>query len=120
MEERAPQHIQNTVIRDYCQKNKFQYLLSAAEYSIENSFVMLNHIIESKDDNGIVAYSLFQMPKSNLSREKIFYKILNKKKVIHFCVEQMKVSDSNDLNLIENIWLMKKILNLCPQKINYG
>ena len=35
----VPQHIQNTIIRNYCNINNLHYLLSSAEYSIENSYI---------------------------------------------------------------------------------
>ena len=44
MGERVPQHIQNQVIRTYCIQNNFEYLLSAVEYSMRNSTLMLNQI----------------------------------------------------------------------------
>ena len=113
MEERVPQHIQNIVIRDYCNKNNFQYLLSVVEYAMKNSFMMLNHAIENHDDEGIVAYSLFQMPYDNKERINTFNKILDKKKVIHFSVESMKITNQKDFEDIENVWLTKKTLKSC-------
>ena len=38
MGERVPQHVQNLVIRNYCNQNNYQYLLSAVEY------VWMDHI----------------------------------------------------------------------------
>ena len=37
MDERVPQHIQNIVIKDYSDKNNFNYLLKATEYTMKNS-----------------------------------------------------------------------------------
>ena len=34
-DERVPQHIQNLVLRNYCQVNKLHYLLSATEYAMK-------------------------------------------------------------------------------------
>ena len=44
--QRVPQHIQNLVIRDYCQRNGLQYLLSATELAMPNSFLMLTQLQE--------------------------------------------------------------------------
>ena len=117
MEERVPQHIQNFVIREFCKKNNFHYLLSIAEYAIENSFIMLHHALKDFEDNGIVAYSLFQMPIEDEMRLKFFNSILKKNKVIYFCVEQMKITNQKELIDIENIWLLKKALKNCPSEI---
>ena len=40
--ERVPQNIQNLVIRNYCEKNSFIYLLSIVEYCIEETFLNEN------------------------------------------------------------------------------
>ena len=41
MGERAPQHIQNIAIRDFCTKNRLTYNLSLVEYVFKNSTFML-------------------------------------------------------------------------------
>ena len=57
--ERVPQHIQNIIIREYCERNNFQYLLSSTEYVLENSHLMLEQVLKELDTiSGIVAYSL--------------------------------------------------------------
>ena len=57
MGERAPQHVQNIVIRDYCKKNKLSYLLSLTEYAMENCHLMLEQALnELKALDGIIAY----------------------------------------------------------------
>ena len=116
--ERVPQHVQNIIIRDYCKKNSLDYLLSASEYKMKNSFLILNDLISNFNDIfGIVAYSLFQLPGDYNERNKILGKIIKKKKVIFFAFQQMKVSNLEEQNNINSIWEIKKILSLCPQKI---
>ena len=44
MGERVPQHVQNIVIRDFCQKRNLNFLLSASEYSMPNSFHILKDL----------------------------------------------------------------------------
>ena len=39
--QRVPQHVQNLVIRDYCQGQGLRYLLSGTEYAITGSSLML-------------------------------------------------------------------------------
>ena len=38
MEERVPQHVQNIILRNYCEKNNYAFLLSSVEYKMNNSF----------------------------------------------------------------------------------
>ena len=94
MGERVPQHVQNIVIKDFCQKNNFNFLLSATEYSMKDSFYILNQLVNSLSGlHGIVAYSVFQMPHDDQKRRKIFKKILKKKKKIFFACENLHVSN---------------------------
>lgn len=58
MGERVPQHIQNLVIRDYCDRYNLHYLLSATEYAMVGCHLMLEQVLnELADLDGIVAYS---------------------------------------------------------------
>ena len=114
MEERVPQHIQNIVIRDYCSKKDIKYLLSATEYSIKNSTLILRQLIkELSYIDGIVAYSIFQMPEDNDERQSIFNSVLSLKKEIHFAQEGLSLYDNETHCHIENIWQVKKTLPNC-------
>ena len=57
------------------------------------------------------------LPENNKVRKKILEKILKMKKEIHFSLEQMKMINKNDLEKIEEIWKIKKILPFCPTYI---
>ena len=71
LDERAPQHIQNIIIRDYCKKKSFQYLLSASEYRMKNSYTILDSLISnSQKIDGIVFYSLLMLPENQSHRTK--------------------------------------------------
>ena len=113
-EERVPQHIQNLVLRNYCEKNNFFFLLSYTEYRMKNSSLMLNSILKNiKDIDGIVFYSLFQMPVDTSERQKIYSKILKSKKELHFAVENIKANTIREFNKIDNIYLIKKTIPNC-------
>ena len=119
MGERAPQHVQNIVIREYCKKNNLLYLLSSTEYAMENCHLMLGQVLdELKSIDGIVAYSLFQLPEDKNLRLKVYKKILDLKKEIHFSVEDLKITTMRDVEKIENIWQVRQTLPNCPKKIN--
>lgn len=114
MEERVPQHVQNIVIRDYCSKNDFHYLLSATEYTMENSALMLRQLINDLPSiDGIVSYSIFQMPEDDIERKRIFNSVLSCNKEIHFAVEGLSLYDNETCEQIENIWKVKKTLKHC-------
>tara|TARA_B110000008_G_C16782173_1_gene489134 strand:+ start:281 stop:694 length:414 start_codon:yes stop_codon:yes gene_type:complete len=114
MRERVPQHVQNIIIRDYCTKNGIQYLLSATEYAMENSALMLRQLVKDLSNiDGIVAYSIFQMPEDDNERQRIFNRIILLNKEIHFAVEGLSIYDNETYNHIENIWKVKKTLPHC-------
>ena len=114
MEERVPQHVQNIVIRDYCSKKGIQYLLSGTEYAMENSTLILRQLVKDLPSiDGIVAYSIFQMPEDDAERQSIFNSVLSCKKEIHFAVEGLSLYDNETFNHIENIWQVKKTLSHC-------
>ena len=79
-----------------------------------NCYKILNQLIhELKNLDGIVAYSLFQLPEDNEKRNKIFMQILKRKETFYFALENLKLAKPNDLKKIENIWLIKKSLPSC-------
>lgn len=108
MGERVPTHVQNLVIRQFCNEKKLDYLLSGVEYAMENSSLILDNLIDDKDNAGIVAYSLFQLPFDDKKRDDIYKKIIKKKKLLFFAVEKKIVSVKADISLIEQIWKIKK------------
>ena len=114
MEERVPQHVQNIVIRDYCSKKDIQYLLSATEYAMKNSSLMLRQLVKDLPSiDGIVAYSIFQMPEDDDERQSIFNSVLSSKKEMHFAVEGLSLYDNESHSHIEKIWQVKKTLPNC-------
>mgnify|MGYP001390086783 CR=1 FL=1 len=118
MGERVPQNIQNLVIRDFCEKNNLMYNLSATEYLMPKSYKVLDQVInELKKLDGIIAYSIFQLPTDNKKRYIVLNKIIKKNKKFYFALENMKLTNLEDLEKIENIWLLKKTLPDCLKKI---
>lgn len=120
MGERVPQHIQNQVIRNFCYQNNFEYLLSAAEYAMENSFLILNEII-NKDQiiDGIGFYSLFQLPENNEERLKLLRNVIKRKKFIFFSSESIYFKNLIDIKRINDIWLIKKNLQFSLKSFDY-
>ena len=118
MGERAPQHVQNIVIKNFCDKSKYTFLLSSTEYAFKNSFLILDQMMNEIDQiDGIIAYSLFQLPYNDIIRRKYYEKMINKSKAFIFAVEGMKLSKISDIERIENIWNIKKILPKCIKNI---
>jgi sporadic carbohydrate cluster protein (TIGR04323 family) len=116
--ERVPQHVQNLVIRDYCKKKGIQYLLSATEYAMAGSHLILQQIMDELPQlEGIVFYSLFLLPEQKKERDRVCKVILENKKTIFFAVEGLLMSNKIEHERIETIWQVQKILPQCLQKM---
>ena len=76
------QKIQNLTIRTTCERYNYKFLLSSTEYIFDNSFKMLENLINNYISNidGIAFYSIFQLPLEKKLRDKYVIKILNKNK----------------------------------------
>ena len=113
--ERVPQHVQNIIIRDYCEKNNLHFLLSASEYAMENSHLIFTLLLDELNSiDGIALYSIFQLPIETKQRELIYKKVLSLGKTLYFCVEGLKISNNEEKDRIENIWLVKKAMLIVP------
>ena len=120
MGERVPQHVQNIVIKDFCQKRNLNFMLSVSEYAMENSSLILKDLINNLSGlHGIAAYSVFQMPYDNSKRENFFKKILKKRKEIFFACENLKISSHKDIIRIGKLWNLKKISYKCLQSKDF-
>ncbi len=118
MGESCHQSTQNLVIRDYCENNNYVYLLSGTEYSIIDSYLMLQDLVnEFPNIDGIVAYSLFQMPENWRDRENFYKAVLDNKGEVHFALENLKITSFSEIDRIENIWSVHQTLPSCPKRI---
>jgi sporadic carbohydrate cluster protein (TIGR04323 family) len=112
--ERVPQKVQNLVIREYCKLIGALYLLSATEYAMENSQLILNQVLEEITNiDGVIMYSIFQLPIQKLDRLKIYERVIRSKKELCFALEDIQASNTEDFIRIENIILIKMSLNQC-------
>lgn len=71
IERSVPQHIQQLVIRDYCNKNGLKFLLSATEYCMDGSTFILESLLK-ENIQGIVFYSIFLMPTDKEKRNLVY------------------------------------------------
>jgi sporadic carbohydrate cluster protein (TIGR04323 family) len=107
-EERVPQNVQNIILRDYCKKKNYSLLLSSTEYVLPNSSLILFEIIDNLEKcDGIIFYSLMQLPINKQKRHHLFKKIINKKKQIHFALENIVGNNKKNFEDIEKIFLLK-------------
>jgi sporadic carbohydrate cluster protein (TIGR04323 family) len=114
MGERAPQHIQNLVIRDYAKRNGLDYLLSATEYAMQGSALMLRHVLDELPKlDGIICYSIFQLPADAAVRAEAYRRVIETGAELHAAVEGLVVRTAADAAAIEDIWRVRQVLAHC-------
>ena len=115
----VPQQVQNIVVRNYCKNNDIEYLWSAVEFLMPNSYFHLENILNDLEQvDGVVFYSLHLMPENRLMRKRIYDTIVKKKKKIHFAVENFFAWDEKSCKKIEKTILIKKALPYCINNIS--
>ena len=104
-----PHRVQNLVIKDYCQRKKLFFKLSATEYKMKDSYIMLNAVLKELNKiDGVVFYSVFMLPEDSRLRKKIYNLFLKSKKNLHFALEEIVLKNLSSLKEIENIIKINK------------
>tara|TARA_Y100000591_G_C21623640_1_gene589162 strand:- start:244 stop:645 length:402 start_codon:yes stop_codon:yes gene_type:complete len=104
-----PHRVQNLVIKDYCQRKKLFFKLSATEYKMKDSYIMLNAVLKELNKiDGVVFYSIFMLPEDSRLRKKICNLFLKSKKNLHFALEEIVLKNLSSLKEIENIIKINK------------
>jgi len=111
----VPQRVQNIVIRDYAERQGLHYLLSAVEYAMPGSFMMLDNILDELPSiGGIICYSVFMLPPDNRRRRDVYRRLLDNGGSLHSALEGLVVAGPADVGRVEDIWLVQKQLGSCP------
>ena len=111
---RVPQHIQNIVIRHYCETLGLRYLLSAVEMAMEESFLAFRQVIsEISTYQGVVAYSIDQLPGDSCIRQEMLQAIVDAGREIHFAVERIVIRSEADVEYTDTIVRLKLIQSRC-------
>jgi len=118
MGDRIPQQVQNLVIRNYADRNRLTYLLSATEYAMPNCYMMLEKVIKELSGlEGVICYSLFMLPTDIETRRRIYNSFITENTEMHFALEHLKAKSWKQIEDIETIWRMQRTLNYCPKEI---
>ena len=116
---RTPQHIQNQIIRDFCSKKGFHYILSRAEYWFGGNVSCQLWAALKEEYEVIVFYTLWQLPKKQGERRDIIEKALESGKELYFACENESIRNHGELQAIEEIFLAENTLNAIEkEKIN--
>tara|TARA_B100000530_G_scaffold236293_1_gene153491 strand:- start:48 stop:449 length:402 start_codon:yes stop_codon:yes gene_type:complete len=114
--ERVPQSVQNLVIRNFCERNKINFLLSKSEYAMDDAYSILNFVIDNLEEvDGLVFYSILMLPRNSKNRIQIINKVLAKGKKICFALEEICIKNKKDILRVENIFNTRLTLDYCLQ-----
>lgn len=109
---RTPQHVQNLVIRDYAQRHGLAYKLSATEYAMPGCYMMLNQVLsELTELDGIIAFTLFMLPRRPDRRLAVYRRILETGASLHTALEGFVLRDEADIGRLEDVWLVHSLQN---------
>ena len=111
------QSIQNLVIRNYCERNNYFFLLSSTEYIMKDCYKMLNQVIHDYNDyDCIIFFSYQQLPKLDEIKNDFTY-LLKKKKFFCFAYENVKVKSILEFNDLIHEIKISNLLKYSPIKI---
>lgn len=103
--QRVPQHIQNKIVRYYCEENGLEYVLSRSEYSFKGSICHIQAAVE-ESYNAVVLYSLMQLPLALEDRKLFYRRAIELKKEIHFACENIVIKTGNYIDAIREVELI--------------
>lgn len=105
-----PQNVQNLLIRNYCQKYGYTFLLSASEYTMPGCYMIFEELLASAHHlEGIVLFSIFMLPESRERRQRIYEKILATGCSLHGALEDVAIRKPEDVQMIEDILSLNQI-----------
>ena len=113
-----PQNVQNLILRNFAKENNIELQLSGTEWNIEKSFLMLRSIISEKN-NGILLFSIFQIYENSSFFYDIVRKIIKKKKIIVFALENISISSEKELQNLSKIFKITEVTSSRDYTKNY-
>lgn len=91
---RTPQHLQNQIVKSYCDSNDLQFILSRAEYWINGSTHCQLWAALKEGTRNIVFFSVWLLPENRKERIKIYEFCMKENIVLHFATERMRTTSS--------------------------
>ena len=115
---RAPQHIQNQIIKLYCDANNLKFVLSRAEYWIDGNTQCQLWAALKEGFKHIVFFSLWQLPVDEKEREEVYKHCWTNNITLHFATE--RISTNTDISSYSDLELLIKTHLLMPSDRNHG
>lgn len=105
-----PQRVQNLVLRSYAQKSGLLYLLSATEYHMRGSYMMLESLYDALPElEGLLFYSLSMLPESRAQRLRLYEELAKHGCGLRFALEELSVDRPEDSAQIEDVLAVRRL-----------
>ena len=114
---RIPQHIQNQIVKAYCDSKSLKFVLSRAEYWISGSTDCQLCAALRGGFKHIVFYSIWQLPERDAVRKKVYEYCIENQIALHFAAEQIH-SEANN-NAFSECEILIKSNSLILRNIDY-
>lgn len=105
---RAPQHIQNRIIKGYCDSLDLSFVLSRAEYALSTESHCQLWASLHEGFPHVVFFSIWQLPLAASIRSNVYSFCIANNIRLHFAVENLILSDATTANDIENLILIEE------------
>ena len=112
-----PQKIQNQIIRDFLIAHNFRFALSATEYVMPGSDMMLMGLLGGLDNiDGIAFFQLGMLPRQASVRRSLYSRLLAEHKLLCFALEGVIARTQTDFSELECLIQGIRLLPRCLQK----
>ena len=109
---RSPQHIQNQIVKMYCDANNLQFVLSRAEYWMNGSTQCQLWAALREGFQHIVLFSIWQLPNKEEDRLEVYKYCVENKISLHFATERMHLkSEAKYFSDIEILIKTQQLIN---------
>ena len=115
---RIPQHLQNHIVKSYCDANGLEFVLSRAEYWINGSTQCQLWAALKEGFKNIVFFSLWQLPNNKRDREKIYEYCTQNHIILHFATERMHTKPDKSFFADLEILIQSNLIMLQDPKIH--
>lgn len=110
-----PQRIQNLLVRDYAQRMQLPFELSATEFAMPHSYMVLTSVLDSLATlGGVIFFSAFMLPQSRVRRKNVYEQFLRSGAELHAALENIALRTADDIERFEDVILVNRALAHTP------
>ena len=73
-----------------------------------SDLILFGILYDMNSIDGILAYSIFQLPVDDIKRFAVYRKIIDSNKILCFALEDLVIQSLGDLEKVETLFLLRK------------